>query len=81
MAVRIQFRRGTAAEWAAANPTLGAGEAGYETDTAKFKLGTGNTVWNSLSYAGVNQSDIQNAVNAVIDSAPNALNTLNEIAI
>jgi hypothetical protein len=80
MAVRIQFRRGTAAEWAAANPTLGAGEAGYETDTAKFKLGTGNTVWNSLSYAGVNQSDIQNAVNAVIDGAPNALNTLNEIA-
>jgi hypothetical protein len=80
MAVRIQFRRGTAAEWAAANPTLGAGEAGYETDTAKFKLGTGNTVWNSLAYAGVNQSDIQNAVNAVIDSAPNALNTLNEIA-
>jgi hypothetical protein len=80
MAVRIQFRRGTAAEWAAANPTLGAGEAGYETDTAKFKLGTGNTVWNSLSYAGVNQSDIQSAVNAVIDSAPNALNTLNELA-
>jgi hypothetical protein len=80
MAVRIQLRRGTAAEWTAANPTLGAGEAGYETDTAKFKIGTGNTVWNSLSYAGVNQSDIQNAVNAVIDSAPNALNTLNEIA-
>ena len=80
MAVRIQFRRGTAAEWTAANPTLAAGEAGYETDTAKFKFGTGNTVWNSLSYAGVNQSDIQNAVNAVIDGAPNALNTLNEIA-
>ena len=80
MAVRIQFRRGTAAEWTAANPTLAAGEAGYETDTAKFKLGTGNTVWNSLDYAGVNQTDIEDAVNAVIDSAPNALNTLNEIA-
>jgi hypothetical protein len=80
MAVRIQFRRGTAAEWTAANPTLGAGEAGYETDTAKFKLGTGNTVWNSLDYAGVNQQDIEDAVNAVIDSAPDALNTLNEIA-
>ena len=80
MAVRIQFRRGTAAEWTAANPTLAAGEAGYETDTAKFKLGTGNTVWNSLDYAGVNQSDIEDAVNAVIDSAPNALNTLNELA-
>jgi hypothetical protein len=80
MAVRIQFRRGTAAEWTAANPTLAAGEAGYETDTAKFKLGTGNTVWNSLDYAGVNQTDIEDAVNAVIDSAPNALNTLNELA-
>lgn len=80
MAVRIQFRRGTAAEWTAANPTLAAGEAGYETDTAKFKFGNGSTAWNSLAYAGVNQSDIQNAVNAVIDGAPGALDTLNELA-
>ncbi len=80
MAVRIQFRRGTAAEWTSANPTLAAGEAGYETDTAKFKFGTGNTAWTSLAYAGVNQSDIQNAVNAVIDGAPGALDTLNELA-
>ncbi len=80
MAVRIQFRRGTAAEWTAANPTLAAGEAGYETDTAKFKLGTGNTAWNSLAYAGVNQSDIEDAVEAVIGGAPGALDTLNELA-
>jgi hypothetical protein len=80
MAVRIQFRRGTAAEWTSANPTLAAGEAGYETDTAKFKLGNGSTAWNSLAYAGVNQSDIEDAVNAVIDGAPGVLDTLNELA-
>lgn len=28
----VQFRRGTAAEWAAANPILEAGEIGYERD-------------------------------------------------
>jgi hypothetical protein len=59
---------------------LAAGEAGYETDTAKFKLGTGNTAWNSLAYAGVNQSDIEDAVDAVIGGAPGALDTLNELA-
>jgi trimeric autotransporter adhesin len=80
MAVRIQYRRGTAAEWTAANPTLAAGEAGYETDTAKFKFGNGSTAWNSLAYAGVSQTDITNAISAVIDGAPSALNTLNELA-
>ena len=80
MAVRIQFRRGTAAEWAAANPVLAAGELGYETDTAKFKLGNATDNWNDLVYAGVNQTDIEDAVAAVIDSAPAALDTLNELA-
>lgn len=80
MAVRIQFRRGTAAEWAAANPTLAAGELGYETDTAKFKLGNGTDVWDDLVYAGVNQTDIEDAVAAVLDGAPGALDTLNELA-
>jgi hypothetical protein len=28
----VQFRRGTAAEWAATNPILAAGEIGYERD-------------------------------------------------
>jgi hypothetical protein len=44
----IQFRRGTALQWSLANPTLAAGEFGYETDTRKFKLGAG--AWNSLPY-------------------------------
>jgi hypothetical protein len=48
---KIQVRRGTAAQWTTANPTLSAGEFGYETDTKKFKIGDGSTVWGSLSYA------------------------------
>lgn len=80
MAVRIQFRRGTAAEWSSANPVLAAGELGYETDTAKFKLGNGTDNWDDLVYAGVNQTDIENAVDAVIGGAPAALDTLTELA-
>jgi hypothetical protein len=50
---QYQFRRDTAANWTSANPILLAGELGYETDTSKFKLGTGNTPWNSLAYGGI----------------------------
>lgn len=49
---QFQFRRGTAAQWTSTNPTLGAGEPGYETDTGKFKVGNGSTAWNSLAYTG-----------------------------
>jgi len=48
---QIQIRRGTAAQWTSANPTLAAGEFGYETDTGKAKIGNGSTAWNSLSYS------------------------------
>ena len=51
MAVQIQFRRGTAAEWSSANPLLAQGEMGLEWDTNKFKIGTGSTYWNSLGYS------------------------------
>lgn len=80
MAVRIQFRRGTAAEWAGANPTLAAGELGYETDTGQFKIGTGSHNWNALSYGAVSESYVDNAIANVIDLAPETLNTLNELA-
>jgi hypothetical protein len=49
---QIQARRGTAAQWTSANPTLAAGEWGYETDTGKVKIGNGSTAWNSLGYTG-----------------------------
>ena len=51
MAVKIQFRRGTAAEWTAANPILSQGEAGYEYDTGRFKVGNGLTPWATLAYS------------------------------
>lgn len=47
---QIQLRRGTAATWTSANPTLAAGEMGYETDTGFYKIGDGTTAWNSLKY-------------------------------
>jgi hypothetical protein len=47
----IQLRRDTAANWTSTNPTLAAGEMGFETDTGKFKIGTGSTAWTSLLYA------------------------------
>lgn len=51
MAQRIQHRRGTAAQWAAANPTLAMGEWGYETDTGRVKIGDASTPWSLLPFA------------------------------
>ena len=47
---RLQVRRGTASGWTSANPTLYAGEIGFETDTARIKIGDGTTAWTSLDY-------------------------------
>lgn len=46
----IQIRRGTAAQWTAANPILALAEMGLETDTKEFKFGDGSTAWNTLPY-------------------------------
>lgn len=50
---RLQVRRGTASSWTSANPTLYAGEIGYETDNGRFKIGDGTTAWTSLDYTAV----------------------------
>jgi len=75
MATRMQQRRGTAAQWTAANPTLAAGEIGFETDTNKFKMGNGSSNWAALTYFSNNA-----ALTDLLDGAPDALNTLNELA-
>ncbi len=72
----MQQRRGTASQWTAANPTLAAGEIGFETDTNKFKIGNGSSNWTALSYFS-NTTALEALLN---DGAPAALNTLNEIA-
>ncbi len=47
---RIRLRRGTAAQWTAANPVLALGEPGYELDTRRVKIGDGATAWTALAY-------------------------------
>lgn len=52
MAIQIQLRNDTAANWTAANPILAVGEMGVETDNGNYKIGDGVTAWTSLSYGG-----------------------------
>jgi len=53
MVIQIQHRRDTSTNWTSANPTLASGEWGYETDTGKYKIGNGTTLWIPLPYVGV----------------------------
>lgn len=46
-----QWRRGTAAQWTAANPVLADGEPGFERDTKRVKVGNGVDAWSLLPYA------------------------------
>jgi hypothetical protein len=55
---RIKLRRSSSAEWTEANPTLDLGEAGYETDSLRLKIGDGLTAWSGLNYIKVHPSSI-----------------------
>jgi hypothetical protein len=83
MATRMQQRKGTAAQWISTNggdgPVLNAGEIGFESDTNKFKIGDGVNHWVDLTYFTDSEAALA-AINSVIDAAPAALNTLNELA-
>lgn len=68
MAIQIQFRRGTATQWASANPVLALAELGIETDTKLFKIGDGATAWNSLDYGGLQGQFIGSTPFAIITS-------------
>lgn len=53
MAVRFQFRRGTTAEWAVADPVLAEGEPGLEQlvdGSYAIKIGDGVTAWSAATY-------------------------------
>jgi hypothetical protein len=75
MATRMQQRRGTATQWTTANPILAAGEIGFESGTNKFKIGDGVNTWSALTYYA-SAAEIA----ALVDGAPDLLNTLNELA-
>lgn len=55
----IQLRRGTKSEWASVNPTLAAGEFGFETDTGRLKIGNGSNSWDGLDYVGTKENLIK----------------------
>ena len=78
----IQVRRDTAANWTSANPTLAAGEMGFETDTGKLKIGTGSTAWTSLLYT-TDASDITGATLAsnVVSSSLTSVGTLGSLDV
>ena len=70
MAIRIQLRRDTAANWTSANPTLRAGEVGIETDTLKFKIGNGTQTWTQITtYANVTPSSLTSSLSDYILAA------------
>ncbi len=52
MALQIEWRNGTLANWISTNPTLAQGEVGVTTDTLQFYIGTGSTAFTGLSPAG-----------------------------
>jgi len=67
MALKIQLRRDTAANWVLNNPLLRGGEIGIETDTLKFKIGNGVDRWNSISAYAFNLGNANGA--ASLDSS------------
>ena len=52
MAIQIQIRRDTAANWTSVDPILAEGEFGLETDTNQMKIGDGVLAWTALAYFG-----------------------------
>ena len=78
MTSRLQNRRDTAANWTTNNPTLAAGEIGYETDTAKFKIGTGSDNWSILGYT---QNGTVTSITAGTGLSGGAITTSGTIAI
>jgi hypothetical protein len=56
VSTQVQVRRDTSANWTSSNPTLASGEIGFETNTGKFKIGTGAATWASLDYFGTDAS-------------------------
>jgi hypothetical protein len=55
---RIRLRRAQSGEWFSANPTLGLGEPGYETNSQRLKIGDGISAWSGLDYIKVHPSSI-----------------------
>ncbi|QDH48046.1 hypothetical protein SEA_DEJAVU_41 [Microbacterium Phage DejaVu] len=67
----IQYRRGTAAEWIAANPTLAYGEIGYDLTNNEIRVGDGQQVWvNLVAIGGATEDQIATAVERYFEDHP-----------
>jgi len=84
MATLIQIRRDTQTNWTTNDPILASGEIAFSTDQYKIKIGDGTSNWSALAYMTATPTEITNQINAavagIIDAAPAALDTLNELA-
>lgn len=61
----LQVRRGTSTLWSSVDPTLNAGEFGYETNTGYIKVGDGTTNWSSLPYFRPYDDDFKTAISGL----------------
>ena len=61
----LRLRQGTAAAWTLANPVLALAEPGWESDTTRWKVGDGVTVWASLPYVQTTASTAKVAAAAL----------------
>ncbi|WP_323986184.1 sialate O-acetylesterase [Microbacterium plantarum] len=68
---QITIRRGTTAEWAAANPVLGDGEMGYDSTLKRVKVGDGVVSWVGLGWSTMSPGEVQSVLTAatIIDQA------------
>ena len=82
MATKIQFRRDTATNWSSTNPTLSQGELGLDLTNNVLKIGDGSTAWNSLTTTSktATESYVDSKITTLINAAPGALDTLDELA-
>lgn len=73
MATRILLRRDTLSNWTSVNPVLLLGEAGYETDTHKLRIGDGSTAFLSLPYLAGDSSSVDIKITVADQTARYAL--------
>jgi len=70
-----QYRRGTTAEWTAANPVLALGEPGIDTTLKTIKFGDGTTAWLSLAVWAQSTGTIAAWVEVTATTQAVAINT------
>jgi len=67
MAVIIQWRRDTTANWTSVNPVLADGEVGLDTTLMKFKVGNGSATWTALPYVSSGNVESVNGQTGVVE--------------